>query len=142
MAQLPTSGATVATPHRDEADLQKVLAELRPEGDFGESDTTVFYRQLGRIIGQWSADDNRLDIAPLLKTFSVMGRELNKSAKVLSGHETGLREIQDIEIVSQLAMILALDPGVGSRPQADELINRFGVTPPSWLTPVSWPPTT
>ena len=68
---------------------------------------------------------NRLDIAPLAKTFTAMGKELEKVAKILSGHETGLREIHDIEIVSQLAMILALDPEVGSRQQADKLIASF-----------------
>jgi hypothetical protein len=125
MARLPTSGATVATPHRDEADLQKVLAELCPEWSPKESDTKRFHRRLAGIIGQWSAEENRLDIAPLVKTFTAMGRELNKFAKILSGHETGLQEIHDITIVSQLAMILALDPGVGSRPQADKLIESF-----------------
>ena len=68
---------------------------------------------------------NRLDIAPLAKTFEAMGKELNKVAKILSGHETGLREVHDIEIVSQLAEILALDPEVGSRGQADKLIASF-----------------
>ena len=77
------------------------------------------------IIGQWSAEENRLDIAPLVKTFEAMGKELNKVAKILSGHETGLREVHDIEIVSRLAEILALDPEVGSREQADQLIASF-----------------
>lgn len=77
---------------------------------------------MARIIGQWSIEDNRLDVAPLAKTFTAMGKELKKVAKILSGHETGLREIRDIAIVSQLAMILALDPEVGSRQQADKLI--------------------
>jgi hypothetical protein len=38
---------------------------------------------------------------------------------------TGLHEIHDIAIVSQLATILALDPEVGSRRQADQLIASF-----------------
>ena len=54
-----------------------------------------------------------------------MGKELNKVAKILSGHETGLHEIHDIEIVSQLAEILALDPEVGLPEQADKLIASF-----------------
>ena len=125
MARLPTSGSTVATPHLDEADLRNVLAQLCPNGEFSESDISEFYGLLARIIGQWSAEDNRLDIAPLAKTFTAMGQELKKVAEILSGHETGLREIHDIAIVSQLAMILALDPEVGSRQQADNLIASF-----------------
>ena len=125
MARLPISGSTVATPHLDQADLRNVLVQLCPEAKFSESDISEFYRRLARIIGQWSAEDDRLDIAPLAQTFTAMGQELKKVAKILSGHETGLREIHDIAIVSQLAMILALDPEVGSRQQADRLIDSF-----------------
>ena len=125
MARVPTSGATVATPVRGKADLQKVLTELCPDAQFSASDTNEIYLQLACIIGQWSAEENRLDIAPLAKTFEAMGKELNKVAKILSGHETGLREVHDIETVSQLAEILALDPEVGSPEQADQLIASF-----------------
>jgi hypothetical protein len=125
MARLPISGSTVATPHLDQADLRNVLVQLCPEAKFSKSDISEFYRRLARIIGQWSAEDDRLDIAPLAQTFTAMGKELKKVAKILSGHETGLREIHDIAIVSQLAMILALDPEVGSRQQADRLIDSF-----------------
>jgi hypothetical protein len=125
MARLPTSGATVSSPLRSNGELRRVLIELCPEADFSESDTAELHRRLGRIIGRWSAEDNRLDIAPLAKTFTAMAKELKKVAEILSGHETGLHEIHDIEIVSQLAMILALDPEVGSRQQADKLIASF-----------------
>jgi hypothetical protein len=102
-----------------------VLVELCPDGKFSESDVEACYWRLARIIGQWSAEDNRLDIAPLAQTFTAMGKELKKVAEILNGHETGLHEIHDIEIVRQLAMILALDPEVGSRRQADNLIASF-----------------
>jgi hypothetical protein len=125
MARLPTSGATVSTPRKSKADLRHVLFGLCPGVNFSTSNVDKCYRRLGGIIGQWSAEDNRLDIAPLAKTFIAMGNELKKVAEILSGHETGFREIQDVEIVSQLAMILALDPEVGSRPQADKLISSF-----------------
>jgi hypothetical protein len=125
MARLPTSGSTVATPHLDQVELGNVLAQLCPDGKFSESDIKEFYGRLGRIIGQWSAEHDRLDIAPLAKTFTAMDKELKKVAEILSGHETGLHEIHDIKIVSQLAMILALDPEVGSRQQADKLIASF-----------------
>jgi hypothetical protein len=125
MARLPTSGVTVSSPRRSKVHLREVLFELCPAGDFSKSDTEEFYRRLARIIGRWSAEDNRLDIASLAKTFTAMGKELMKVAKILNGHETGLHEIHDIAIVSQLAMILALDPEVGSRQQADKLIASF-----------------
>jgi hypothetical protein len=102
-----------------------VLVELCPEGDFSEPDTKEFYSRLGSIIGQWSAERDRQDITPLAKTFTAIGRELDEVAKILTGHETGLRERHDIEVVSKLATILALDPEVGSRQQADKLIASF-----------------
>jgi hypothetical protein len=63
MARLPTSGSTVATPHLDEADLRNVLAQLCPDWKFSESDIGEFYGRLKQIIGQWSAEDNRLPTA-------------------------------------------------------------------------------
>jgi hypothetical protein len=125
MARLPTSGATVATPRRGKADLRKVLVELCPGGKFSASDTDEIYMGLGGIIGRWSAEEDRLDIAPLIKTFEAMSKELNKAAKILSGHQPGLQKIHDTEIVSRLAEILALNPEVGSRGQADKLITSF-----------------
>jgi len=107
------------------ADLRNVLAQLCPDGKFSESDISEFYGRLMQIIGKWSAEENRLDIAPLAQTFTAMGKELKKVAEILSGHEEGLHQIHDIEIVSQLAMILALDPEVGSRQHADNLIASF-----------------
>ena len=102
-----------------------MLIELCPDAQFSASDMGAVHGRLGRIIGRRSAEDNRLDIAPLAKTFTAVSRELQKVADMLSGHETGLHEIHDIEIVSQLISILALDPEVGSRRQADELIASF-----------------
>jgi len=130
MARIPTRGAAIATPFQDgpnprvlsEEDLRDVLVDLCPQAVFAKSDVDVFYSKLRFILGLWSAEHNRLDIAPLAKTFTAMGRELEKLAKILSGQETGLRDIRDTEIVSQLADILALDPEVGSRRQADQLI--------------------
>ncbi len=84
-----------------------------------------FYGWLGRIIGQWSAEHDRPDIEPLAKTLTAMGRELEGMSRILSGHETGLHDRDDIEVVSKLATILALDPEVGSRQQADKLIASF-----------------
>ena len=102
-----------------------MLVELCPDGKFSASDIREFYGRLMQIIGQWSAEDNRLDIAQLVQTFTAMSKELKKVAEILSGHEAGLHQTHDIEVVSQLAMILALDPEVGSRRQADQLIRSF-----------------
>ena len=93
MARLPVSGSTFCTPLRSEAELGNVLVELCPTGKFSKSNISEFYERLALIIGQWSAEDNRLDIAPLAKTFTAMSQELKQVAEILTGHEEGIREI-------------------------------------------------
>jgi hypothetical protein len=102
-----------------------VLTELCPNAQFSASDTNEIYGRLGRIIGRWSAEEDRLDIAPLIQTLEMLSKDLKKDVKTLSGHETGLRDVRDVKIVSQLATILALNPEVGSRHQAEKLIASF-----------------
>src|SRR5437899_3191345 len=125
MARLPTSGVTISTPFQiglnprvlSEADLRDVLADLCPQTVFAKSDVEGFYSKLKDILGLWSAEQDRLDIAPLAKTFTAMGKELKKVAEIFFLKQKTAYEIHDIAIVSQLAMILALDPKVGSRRQ-------------------------
>ena len=101
MARLPISGSTVATPHLDQADLRNVLVELCPEGDFNESDSKEFYRRLARIIGHWSAEHDRPDIAPIVKQLMQTSKDLDAVCKLLHGHETGIREDTEIQFMSQ-----------------------------------------
>jgi hypothetical protein len=54
-----------------------------------------------------------------------MSDQLRGTAHVLSGRETGLHEIHDTEVASQIALILARAPEVGSLQKADELIDCF-----------------
>ena len=133
MARIPARGVTIVTPFHNgvnprvlsQEDLRDVLVDLCPQTVFANSDLEVFYSKLQSMLGLWIADTNRLDVATLAKTFTTTGKELNKIANILRGHETGLHEIHDTEIVSQLRDILALDPEVGSRQQADDLIALF-----------------
>jgi hypothetical protein len=122
MARLPISGVAVSSPRRTEADLRNVLAELCPDGDFSESDTKEFYRRLARIIGQWSAEHDRPDIAPIVKQLMQTSKDLDAVCKLLHGHETGIREDTEIQFMSQLKIALELDATVGSMQQAEALI--------------------
>jgi hypothetical protein len=122
MARLPVSGSAVSTPFRGKADLGNVLAALCPGREFSESDTDEFYSRLGRIIGQWSAEYCRPDIAPIAKQLMQTSKNLDAVAKLLHGHETGIRKGTEIQFMSQLKIALELDPTVGTRQQADALI--------------------
>jgi hypothetical protein len=102
-----------------------VLAKLGPKADLSKLDTKGFYGRLAAIIGQWSAEQDRLNISPLVKTFNAMGRDLERIAKILSAQEVGLQDLRDTEVVLHLGSILASDPEVGSRRQANKLIGSF-----------------
>jgi hypothetical protein len=77
------------------------------------------------MIGQWSAEQDRLNISPLVKTLTAMRRDLERIGRILSGEEEGLQDIRDTEIASRLASVLAENPEVGSRRQANKLIDSF-----------------
>ena len=133
MARLPPSGVTISTPFRNgrkpsvltKADLRDALADLCPQTVFTNSDVEAFYSSLSHILGLWSAEQHRLDINPLVKKLTAFSKNLREIASSLSGDETGLRDRSDTEIVFQLKKILTLNPAVGSRSQADELVASF-----------------
>src|SRR3954452_23261767 len=99
MVRLPVRGTTLSTPRRKEAALRSVLVELCPAGDHSELDIKRLRDRLAIIIGQWSAEQDRLDIAPLVKTFRAMRRDLERIAEILRAHEEGIQETHDFEVV-------------------------------------------
>jgi hypothetical protein len=125
MARLPTSGSTVASPLRNEAEFKRVLSNLGVNGVNDETVVQELYLRLGAIIGRWLSELGRLNVSPVAKALLSMGKNLDEIAKILSGHETGMHSSFDIEIVSQLTKYLALDPTIGSRERAQEAISSF-----------------
>jgi hypothetical protein len=123
MARVPTSGATTVTPNRTEAELRKVLGELCPEAEFSASSVKNFYRRLGAIIGRWSAEQNRLNSLSVARALTAISKNVAAAAGTLSAHQTGMHESRDIEVVSQLKIVLIADPEVGSLQKADEIIS-------------------
>lgn len=123
MARIPTSGATVVSPFRTEAELGRVLKELCPEAEFNSSGIKSLYSRLGAIVGWWSAEQNRLNALSISRALTAISKNVAAAANTLSAHQTGFHEVRDIEIVSQLKTVLAADPQVGSFQKADELIS-------------------
>jgi hypothetical protein len=54
-----------------------------------------------------------------------MRRNLQRITAILSGRDEGIRESHDMEVVSHLTSLLALNPEVGSRGQGNKLISAF-----------------
>jgi hypothetical protein len=125
MARLPVSGSTIATPLRNKEALRIVLAELCPEAEPSKFDVEEFHGRLGEVIGQWSAEQARLDTSPLMRTLAGVRRALEGLTDLLKAQDEGLQDIRDVELVYQLTSLLAENPEVGSRQEAKKLIRRF-----------------
>src|SRR5258708_6425649 len=109
MARLSTRGSTFATPYRPQTELGTCLAALGLGEAFDEKSLEEIYFKLGAIVGRWMAEKGRLESARVEKTLRTMSRHLDEIGRMLKGHETGLRNAVDTEIVSQLAECMAHD---------------------------------
>jgi hypothetical protein len=61
MPRLPTSGASVMTPCREESELGRVLSELCPGITFDEAIVHKYYMTLASLIGGWLSEQGRLE---------------------------------------------------------------------------------
>jgi hypothetical protein len=85
----------------------------------------MFYSDLSLILGLWDAEQDRLDSSQLGRAISGIRTDLEAIAKTLSALQNGLHHRLDLEIVTQLTTMLALDPEVGSRERAIGLLSSF-----------------
>src|SRR4051812_29178232 len=125
MARLPASGARIASPRRNEGELQRVLSDLCVGHSFDATTVHELYWKFGAIIGQWLSEQQRLEVSPIAKALLSTARNLSEVSQLLSGIETGLHSEFEIAIASLAAQSLALDPSVGSLAKAQELISSF-----------------
>jgi hypothetical protein len=123
MPRLQVSGSTIVSPLRDEGELKRVISDLGV--DLSPDAAHELHVKLAAIIGQWMAEQQRLEVssvsAPLLST----ARNLNEAAVTLGGFETGLHSGLEIPVASRIARYLAVVPGVSSLAEAQELISSF-----------------
>jgi hypothetical protein len=100
---------------------------------FSASDINDVYWRLASVVGTWTAEQERLNSISQARALIAIGRKLSANAKdpdptvitALSGHETGLRQASDIELVSQLSEALARKPEIGSIAEANRRITAF-----------------
>jgi hypothetical protein len=125
MPRLQTSGVTIATPHRGEGELHRVLSELHVGDAFDAAAVHDLYWKLGAIIGQWMSEQQRLEASSVAGSLLSTARGLNEASMVLSGCETGFHSDLEIAVASRIANYLALDPRVSSLAKAQDLISSF-----------------
>ena len=125
MARFGSTGSTIASPLRDEAELRRVLAELAVSDTFDNGAVHEIYFRLSVIIGNWLSDQQRVEVDPVAKTLLRMAKNLSEVAQLMCGPETGFRNSFEIAVASQLARYLALEPTVASLDKAHELMSSF-----------------
>jgi hypothetical protein len=125
MARLPTSGASVASPYRDEGHLHRVLCDLRIGHAFDVTAVQEIYLELGEIIGRWMSEQQRVEVSPVGKALLSMAKSLNEVSALLAGLETGIHSDLEIAVASRTAEYLAMDPTVASLDKARELVSAF-----------------
>ena len=125
MKRLEIPGASSASPYREIAELKSILADLGVIHAFEESAIDQLHLRIAAIIGACLSQLESMDASPVAEALLSTAENLTKVSKFLSGHETGIRTPVEIEVTSQTAKFLALDPTVGSLAKAQELITAF-----------------
>jgi hypothetical protein len=125
MARLPASGARIDTPRRTEGELKSVLSDLGLEQVLDDAATHQLYWKLGAIIGQWSREQERLEVSPVAKAFRSVANNLSEASRFLEGLEDGIHSSLEIAVSSRVANLLSADPTLGSQ-SGGEVLRSFG----------------
>jgi hypothetical protein len=124
MTRLPANGAWAETPHRDEGELRKTLGDLGLAIVFDEAATHELYMKFSVIIGEWSAEQQRLEVSPVAEALLSIANNLSQVSRFLAGSETGIRSDLEIAVANRVANLLSMDPTIG--PQSpQELLSSF-----------------
>jgi hypothetical protein len=125
MGRMPVRGAAVSGPFGSKEQLQRVLVDLGVGAAFDAAAIDSVYWRLGQIIGSSHQERNRLEVATVAKELQLMATRLNEISKILIGTETGIHDIVDMSVASEIASILVLDPSVGSLSKAHDIMSEF-----------------
>jgi hypothetical protein len=114
MARLPTSGASLMTPCRNESELKRVLSKLCPANTFDDDVVHAYYVKLASLIGGGLSGMGRLEASPVKKTLLETAKNLSAASTILGGLETGLHGDLELEVTRRVQNMMELDPEIGS----------------------------
>ena len=114
MTRLPTSGASLMTPCREESELKHVLSELCSGTTFDDDAVHEYYVKLASLIGGWLSEIGRLETSPVKNALLRLSKNLSEASTLLAGFESGLRGDFELEITRRVQNIMELDPTVGA----------------------------
>jgi hypothetical protein len=125
MKRLKTRGASVMTPRLNERDLKEALGTLGVIAVFGDAEIHKLYLSLAEIYGAWRSEQESMEAQLVAHALRNTGRNLMAPSKILSGHETGLRDRVDIAVTNYAIEVLALDTKIGSVDKAKQLLTEL-----------------
>lgn len=123
MPRLPAVGVRIDAPRRDEAELKLVICNLCLTQPFADAEIHKVYSRLGEMIGQWSAEQQRLEISKVEIALASIAENLNEVSRLLAGLETGLRSDVETAVASRVADLLSMDPTVSPQSGQELLIS-------------------
>ncbi len=112
-------------PKLSESDLKGALGKLGVAAVFSDAEVHELYLSIAAIYGKWLSEQEAMEVSPVAKKLRNLGHNLIDASNILGGLETGLRNRVDTEVTSQAINTLALDPTLGSRFRAQQLIAEF-----------------
>ncbi len=98
--------------------MKRVVSDLGV--DLSPAAVHELHVKLAVIIGQWMAEQQRLEVSSVSGALLSTARNLNEAAVTLGGFETGLHSGLETAVASRIARYLAVVPGVSSLAEAQE----------------------
>lgn len=125
MRRLPIRGASLVTPQLDESELKSALSKLGVVAVFSNADVHELYVELAALYGRWLAERDAMQASSVASALWTTGGNLLEASRLLSGHQTGLKSQIELEVTLLSIEFLALDPTVGRRDRAEQVISAF-----------------
>jgi hypothetical protein len=126
MTRLPLVGVRLSsTPEGTFENIERVLSDLKAREHYSESDIQLLHASLARVVGMWSAEQERIQVTTITSNLRSLGGNLLKAAAILQSHDTGIQRRDRLETLLQLEEYLALEPTVGTVEKARDLLASF-----------------
>src|SRR5262249_39711279 len=113
------------SPYYSKEELKPVLCKICGDEDLNPTFIDETYMSLGKVIGEWMSEQERLEVSSVGGSLLSTAKNLNEAALVLAGFETGIHSGLEIEVGRRIARCLALEPGVGSLAEAQMILSSF-----------------
>src|ERR1041385_3083465 len=109
MKRLAITGAPLVCGPLTAADLKEALVRLSVGAAFDDIAVQDLYYQLGKISGEWLANEESKESSSVASALRQTGKNLKAAAQLLSGKDTGFRTTTEIFATRLATEALAAD---------------------------------